>query len=399
MAGDGNLFSLFDEANFIESSNTTNITGDTVDDKVNKFLTQIPVLKDEDEEQEEVEDQEESESLDQEESEEQESEEQEDLQEDSHAEEEEDSEEVSTFELFAGMLIEDGVLIPKTDEEGNPLEDVYSADQEGLRLMVEHTVEQRVEEVKEELNSLVINETLNATLGDLVDYIKNGGDPKEFFDTTINEDYSDIELDDEDNQELLIREKASYDGLDDEDIDELVEEYKVNGTLAKHAKIAHKTLLKIQQSKFEELKQNQEIARVEREKESLKIQEEFKNKIFSLNQVSSFNLSQRDKEKFYEYLTKPVKKTSSGETLTQFELDNTEDKRLQMAFISFKGGLEAVEKKATTKTSQELKMALSKSKDSMLSRNSQADESQDTEFKKKKSDKIFVPTPDFFKIS
>ena len=58
----------------------------------------------------------------------------------------------------------------------------------------------------------------------------------------------------------------------------------------------------------------------------------------------------------------------------------------------FKGGIGSIEKKVQTESSKNLKLALSKSKDTMLSRNSQVNESEEVV---KRKTKIVVPTPDF----
>ncbi len=290
----------------------------------------------------------------------------------------EEEEENSLLEVFANNLIEDGILTPRFNEDG---EADYDDSEEGLKLMVEHTIEDKVKEFKEELNSLVIDKTLNVTLGDLAEFIKNGGDPKEFFNFTEQVIYEEIPLDDEDNQVNLIIDKFKLDGLEDEEIDELIEEYKISGSLAKQARIAQKVLAKHQKEEFENIKKAQEQERIKLEEEEKENSEKFKQRILSTSTIGGIEVSEKERSKFHEYLTKPVKKGKNGEYLTQYEIDTDENKRLEMAYVAFKGGISSIEKSTKSKVAKDLKLTLSKHKDTLLSKNSQSDQSTEREVK------------------
>lgn len=372
---DNNIFSFFEEATSLEvSSESLKKEEDLYDD--------IPILKQEESEEDT--------KLEEEEVEDKKKEVKVETKEESNEESDEDEDsELSPFNTFASILIEDGVLAPRLNEAGELIED-YEDSEEGLKKMVEHTIEDKVNTFKEELNSLVINNTVGATVGDLVKFIEDGGDPKEFFANLETVDLEDVDLDIVDNQKLLISQKLELEGAEKDEIEELLEEYELAGTLAKQAKLAHRVLIKNEQAEFERLKQQQEEQRQKELELEKKQAEEFKAKIFSLNQIGNIPVTEKEKAKFYDYITKPVKKTSKGELLTQYEIDSSDDKRLEMAFVLFKGGVGAIEKSAKTKNSLDLKMALSKSKDSML-RNSQSSESEQEEIKNKKESKIYVP--------
>jgi hypothetical protein len=386
MGREGNNFNFFEEASRLDTNLGTD--SDPVSKLQNDILAKTPVLKEEvDEEEvedtdaEEVEQEEETEENDVDDTEE----------ETEETEETENVEEV--FEVFATNLVTAGILTPREDDDVE-----YPPNEEGIQLLVEHTIEDKVTEELNSYKEIVLNPVTNATLGDLLKFKEEGGDIKDFFATGIDVvDYDEIDLDDENNQINLIVDKARLEGLEDSEIEELVEDYKVAGQLSKQAKIAHRILAKHQQTEFENLKKQQELNKKQQQEVQTKRVEEFKQKVFSISSIGSIQLNEKEKTKFYDYLTKPVKKSSSGELLTQFEIDNdAETKRLEMAFVMFKGGVGSIEKKVKSEVSGGLKMALSKTKDTMLSRNSGSTPSEETEIKTKKSSKIFVPDFELF---
>lgn len=378
-------FTFFEEASRLDTGNTTDLDVKT---KLKKVISETQEEEQEEEEQEETtteQDQEEEENQEEEEEQEQEQEESED----EHSEESEEIRNTEeAFDVFATTLVNADVLKPRDGI-------TYPASEEGIQLLTEHTVEDRVSEIVDEVKSIVLNPELNATLGDLLQFIEDGGDPKEFFRTAVDTiNYDEIALDDEGNQILLITNKAILEGLEESEIEELIEDLKVAGQLEKQAKIAHRILAKNQQTEFENIKKQQEATKKQLQEAQAKRVEEFKTKVYSLPSIGSIELTEKEKGKFYDYMTKGVKKSSTGEWLTQFEIDNdAEQKRLEMAYIMFKGGIGSIEKKAKTEASGNLKMALSKTKDTMLSRNSQSTPTEEKELKTKKTSKIFVPDP------
>lgn len=378
MGKDGNNFNFFEEASSLDVGNN--------DVDLNAKLK--AVISDQEEKQEDDLDQEEENST---EDNQEEQEVEQKTEEDDSEEELDDSEEV--FEVFATNLVTAGILTPREDDEVE-----YPPNEEGIQLLVEHTIEDKVLEYKEEINSIVLNPATNATLGDLLKFKEEGGDITEFFKTAIDTiDYEEIALDHEPNQILLISEKAALEGLEQSEIDELIEDLKVAGQLEKQAKIAHRILVKNQQVEFENLKKQQEAYKKQQQEIQAKRVEEFKSKVYSISSIGSMELNEKEKGKFYDYLTKGVKKSPTGEILTQFEIDNdAEQKRLEMAYIMFKGGIGSIENKAKTDASGKLKMALSKTKDTMLSRNSGSTPSEEAEIKTKKTSKIFVPDFTYF---
>lgn len=346
-----NMLDLFrfesGEGEIVDSTKITSVDG-----------SDIPFKEDleEQEESEEVETTEESETEEtdqEEESEEQEETEEEIVDETEESTEEQDDEGV--YNTLANILIEEGVLIPKEDKE-------YLDAEIGIKELVEDTAEFKFKQHVDSLENTEIRE--GVTFKDFAEYIQNGGDPQYFIENVSQVDYRKVDITtDEDNleqsietQKLVIRDKLLLEELSEEEIDETISQYEESNMLEKQAKLSLKALVKKQDEEYTRMIEAQEEAKQARIVEMQKQDEMLKTTISSSKEIPD-----GEKDAYYKYLTVPVKKDANGNLLTQYQLDTLDlNRRLEMAYVQFKGGVKGIEKKVTHKNNAKLKEKLSR---------------------------------------
>ena len=314
-------------------------------------------------EEEEIEEQEEEETTEEIETQEEETEEEsEEYEEEVETEESEtEDQEEGVYSTFANTLIEAGIISPLEGKD-------YDDSEDGLITLFEDNKEIFKEEVKNSYESIEIKEGI--TLKDFISFVDNGGNPSEFFDkTVVSLDYSkvDVETDDDDiessiaTQKLVIRDKLVLEELSEEEIEETLEQYEDSGILEKQAKIALKTLVKKQNEEYVQMLKNQEVEKVNRIENIKKQEAELKAAVMGLTKVGNLDTSEKELNEFYKYLTVPIKKDANGNSLTKHQIENESlEKRLELAYLQFKGGVATIEAKVEKKKNLKLKEQLSR---------------------------------------
>lgn len=273
----------------------------------------------------------------------------------------EDSEEIGVYSTMANFLIEKSILTPIEDKE-------YDEAEDGFAELIKDTIEVGRKEIIDEYSSIELRE--GVTLKDLVDYKESGGDIREFLQRTVDQvDYRQVvvETDEEDleysinTQKQVIRDRLVLDELSEEEIEETIADFEKSEVLEKQAKIALKTLIKKQDEEYTQMIKDQEIQKISRLEDIKKQEEELKKTVYSLSKVGNFELSDTEKEKYYKYLTVPVKKDNQGNLLTQHQVDSLDiNKRLELAYLQYKGGLAGIEAKVEKTKNLKLQEKLSR---------------------------------------
>lgn len=213
---------------------------------------------------------------------------------------------------------------------------------------------------------------------ELLEYRMLGGDPDKFFETRFPEvDYKEVELkeDNEAQQEQLIRQELQQvRGYSREEADAEIEDYKNGGILENKAKRALQALRTKQQADQRDLLEQQ------REQQRLQ-QEEVENywntvqqTLDSQTSLKGFNLPTSEKQKFFDYLARPVENGMSQAMINAQQADL--ETRLAIDYLLYKGFnlSDLVDRRAKTQVSKTLKERLSKSK---LSRQGNSNRSRD----------------------
>ena len=158
-----------------------------------------------------------------------------------------------------------------------------------------------------------------------------GVDPKDYFGTyAAIENYSEMDLSSESNQVAVIKQALADQGFDPEDIETEVERLKNYGDLETVATRHHKVLVKKEAAKLQQLEQEKE--RQLQQQAAIKqqyiqnvgsiLQEKVKAKEFD-----GIPLNPKLAQELQDFLVTDRYKTSSGETLTEFDRTILELKR------------------------------------------------------------------------
>jgi hypothetical protein len=158
-----------------------------------------------------------------------------------------------------------------------------------------------------------------------------GVSPKEYLSTYENiSNFSDLDLSIESNQEAVIRQGLADQGFDPEDIDTEVERYRTYGDLETVSNKIHKVLMKKESTKLADLEAKSEQAL--QEKANIKSQylsnvQSILNEKLKAKEFDGIPLNPKIANEVQDFLLTEKYKTSSGETLTDFDKALLEMKR------------------------------------------------------------------------
>lgn len=231
----------------------------------------------------------------------------------SDEDEEEEQTEVSDEEAEELPLVESIRQSLGYDIEGD-----FEDTEEGIQLLVERATEKATESSVEQYFSKY------PEVKELKDYIELGGDPNDFLQTKFPEvDYTKVELsEDESQQEKIVRQELSQvRGMSNEEINAEIEDYKNGGILENKAKRSLTALKNKQQSDKDNLIKSQ----AEEKEEYLKqVENHWKNVETTLKEkteLKGVKIPSKDKDSFFEYLSKPVSEGKSQAMIKQEEAD------------------------------------------------------------------------------
>ena len=283
--------------------------------------------------------------------------------------EEESKGELNHFEVFSEELyklgsftVEDGEepVIAKTPEEF--LELFNAQKQKGATEWLENFLSKHGDDRRELFDAIFIN----------------GTNPQEYL-PVYNEvqNFENLDLDTEDNQESVVRSYYTKMGWEKEEVDSKIEKLKQYADLEDEAKKVHPKLVLQEQKKLEELNdaaKNKQLA-IKQADENYRqhiaslLQEKIKVK-----EIDGIPLDIKKAEKVFDFLYTKKFKTPSGELLTDWdkfvlETKNPENisKRVKMALLALNDfDFTSIKKTAITGKSSELfsKLAIKDAKQS-----------------------------------
>jgi len=248
---------------------------------------------------------------------------------------------------------EDTVVGQVLSTLGYETKDAYDDTPDGL---VEMTKDIGAQIAEEQLEALFKKHPL---VQQHLQYVMSGGQSQDFM--ALNDPRSDfskinIKEDDVQSQKYVIGEYFKMKGHDDAFIKEILEDYEDSGKLKDKSKAAHEAITKAQQQHKQQVLQQQKLY----QQRTIKEERDFWNGVFdTIDKSKDFKgitVPEREKRKFFDYLSKPVTK----EGYTQRELDHNKsdmDVKLAIDYLMFKGfNLDKlISKKAKTKSVKSLK--------------------------------------------
>lgn len=245
----------------------------------------------------------------------------------------EDEVEPAAYKSFVEELYNKGVV---------DFNDIEEESEEGIAKIVDKTIEHRINKWQEGLNPDFVK---------LLEFTQNGGNPKQFLDIYYgNQSWENYSLESEENQKTVVAESLRLAGESEEDIQDIVTEWYDNGTLEKRANSAIKKLQKHEHTQKEELLEIQKQHVENQRKAQQEYWDNFKNEIYNKEEVLGFKLTPKLKDKLWDFISIPDKRT--GKTAYQEAVEKNNEATLLFALQAMNGfNIEALEKQVKTKVS------------------------------------------------
>ena len=309
-------------------------------------------VEEEADEEEEVEE----EDYDDEDEEEEEEEYDEDEDEEEYEDDEEKDEDAEEDDTVVGSILE---------ALGYEANEAYEDTAEGLTALTKDMAGKMAnEQIEEVLNKFPL-------VKDHLNYVLNGGQSQHFMQAyDPNMDYDTLRISEGDiqSQKAILADYLAIKGHDNDFIGEMLEDYEDSGKLFKKSEAARKALGKYQGQQRQQLMEQQQ----ERQQEAQAQQEEFwtsvADTIQNSQEFAGLVVPEKDKNKFFNYLSRPVNKNG----MTQRDLDHQEaDMEIKLAidYLMYSGfdlG-SLIETKARTKSTRSLKERIMKNEDRVKS--------------------------------
>lgn len=139
----------------------------------------------------------------------------------------------------------------------------------------------------------------------LDNFVKQGGDLKKYLTIDADLDLDDIDIEDEANQKLVVKQLLKEKGFSTNKIDKLVSRYEEAGLLEDEAQDALEDLKEIKEEKKKQLLEDQKKAY----REQLQRQQQFYDNVVSeikgLKNIRGITVPEKDKKVLMDYILKP----------------------------------------------------------------------------------------------
>lgn len=288
------------------------------------------------------------------------------------SEEEEESSEAEEGEAISALtLMQSKGLIEYELEEGETLTEAKAA--EILEDSMEGQFEERIEELFADMPDIV--KQMNQ-------FVLKGGDINTFLDTVAVQNSTglsaDMDLEDEANQEMIIRHGLKEDGYDDEYITSQIEFLKDSKRMGTHAKTHHKKWSdKVSAEQAAILKSQDEKAKAAKAS-----RRELKGKVATFlketESVSGFTVTAKDRKSLPDYMSDRTVKLENGSQITGMQKDlmrvlNSPTGSIQMAKLlksATKEGeliFDEIKKDTETKVTKQVRENVRRNKKSVIS--------------------------------
>ena len=216
---------------------------------------------------------------------------------------------------------------------GYELENEYADTEEGLIEFTKDIAQNIAEDQIQELFSQF------PLIQKHLDFVLAGGDPEQFFQAyNPSLDYNNIEIDQNDTrtQKGFVAEFFRTKGHDDEFIKEMLEEFEDSGKLYDKANHAKKQLAGLQAKEREQLVVQQRQQQALEQQRQQEFWEDIANRIDSGNEFAGIRIPDREKAKFFDYISSPVDKSGRTRRDVDYAQSNVEVK-LALDYLMYKG--------------------------------------------------------------
>lgn len=290
--GTPNIITELDGEEGVETIITDPTKGTSLDDD---FLTEPPVDGDDDEEEKQEEESDDSEET-----------------EDTTGDE-------FSYKAFLSHLNEEGVVEFEDSEE---LEDKPDLVYESVKKTIQKGINSYKESLPDEGKKFL-------------SYLEQGGDPKKYVETLQRPlDLDSVDLDNESDQELVMREFLKLSDFSEDEINETIADYKEGLILDKQSKVAAKKLEKVFEKRSQSLLEEQEQIAQQRAEQYNTYVNTVNQTIDTSNAIAGLEITKAEKDSFRKYL---LARDKDGLTAYEREYqENPVQTSLELAYLKFK---------------------------------------------------------------
>ena len=263
-------------------------------------------------------------------------------QETEEVEEEEENEEESSqvTALFDAIAEELGWEFTEEEEEDKP-----------------KTVEELVNYFKDVINEQSKPEYASEEVAKLDEFVRNGGRLEDYFTVSTDIDFENIDMDDENNQKLVLKELLAKKGYSDKQITKKIERFEDAGVLEDESKDAIEELQEIAEKEKEKLLEDQKKQKEEIMQRQQKFFDDVVGEIKSLDNIRGIKIPPKDKKELLAYI---FKADANGKTQYQKDYSKSVRNLIESAYFTMRGDtlLDAAKKQGTSSAIKNLKNSL-----------------------------------------
>jgi hypothetical protein len=219
------------------------------------------------------------------------------------------------------------------------------------------TVEELVKYFKEVIEEQSVPEYANEDVAKLDEFVRNGGRLEDYFSITPDIDFENVDMEDENNQKLVLKELLARKGYSDKQIAKKIERFEDAGVLEDEAKDAIEELQEIDAKEKEELLEQQRIKKQEQVERQQKFFDDVVGEIKSLDNIRGIKIPAKDKKELLSYI---FKADASGKTQYQKDYSKSVKNLIESAYFTMRGDtlLDAAKKQGTSSAIKNLKNSL-----------------------------------------
>jgi hypothetical protein len=219
------------------------------------------------------------------------------------------------------------------------------------------TVEELVKYFKEVIEEQSTPEYASEDVAKLDEFVRNGGKLEDYFSITPDIDVDNVDIENENEQKIVLRELLARKGYSDKQIAKKIERFEDAGVLEDEAKDAVEELQEIVAKEKEELLEQQRIKKEKMVQRQQKFFDDVVGEIKSLDNIRGIKIPAKDKKELLAYI---FKADASGKTQYQKDYSKSVKNLIESAYFTMRGDtlLDAAKKQGTSSAIKNLKNSL-----------------------------------------
>ena len=219
------------------------------------------------------------------------------------------------------------------------------------------TVEELVNYFKDVINEQSKPEYASEEVAKLDEFVRNGGRLEDYFTVSTDIDFENIDMDDENNQKLVLKELLAKKGYSDKQITKKIERFEDAGVLEDESKDAIEELQEIAEKEKEKLLEDQKKQKEEIMQRQQKFFDDVVGEIKSLDNIRGIKIPPKDKKELLAYI---FKADANGKTQYQKDYSKSVRNLIESAYFTMRGDtlLDAAKKQGTSSAIKNLKNSI-----------------------------------------